>query len=511
MHEAPVRDRRGVLAGMVVGITAFVYLLSFPPTLNPSDESLFLYGAKRIRDGQALYRDFFEFITPAGFYLFALVYAVAGTTLQAARGAMVTVNAVSAVLVYVLARKVAGTLEGLLAAAVFVVACVPVWNMASPHWLSTCICLATAVAVLGDRWAASTALRPAVAGALAGLSFATQQQRGVFLGVWLAAALLLLPGGGVGRLGLRWLRGIGWTAAGWVPVVLAILGYAAWRSSVGELVHAIFTHVMSAYGPTFVGKMSWGGTMWFTKYAVDYTWPWLPILVPGVLALETATLLLRPARHRNRPEAIRAALLLLAAAMAGAIFYFPDLVHVSFILPFTLVVTAGVVHRVRTIPLLRGGKRLAQVALTLCLGVVIHKGWRTMALAHHDSPLRYETAFGTVAGDEKGRRMWEGVRADVSAVPADRRTAFSYPYDASLYLTLPAENPTPFSLLTPGYNTPEQFRTAFEALERRRADFVIVASWFVRTTNDPMLKWLTGRYEASAMPRWVVVYRRVQP
>ena len=76
-----IGDPRAILpAALAVAIAAFGYLISFPPTLNTSDESLFLCGAKRILNGQALYRDFFEFITPAGFYLFALIYAVAGTT-----------------------------------------------------------------------------------------------------------------------------------------------------------------------------------------------------------------------------------------------------------------------------------------------------------------------------------------------------------------------------------------------------------------------------------------------
>ena len=88
-------------AALGLGIAAFLYLSSLPPALNQSDEALFLYGAKRILNGQALYHDFFEFITPAGFYLFALVYAVAGTTPQAARATMAGANALSAALVYV--------------------------------------------------------------------------------------------------------------------------------------------------------------------------------------------------------------------------------------------------------------------------------------------------------------------------------------------------------------------------------------------------------------------------
>lgn len=488
-------QRRADVAGwLLLGIAVFAYLLAFPPTLNQSDESLFLYGAKRILQGQALYRDFFEFITPAGFYFFALVYAVGGTTLQAARAAMTAVNALSAVLIFVLARKVTGGQEAVIAAVVFAVACVPVWNMASPHWLSTCLCLATATVLLADRWAASPRLRPALAGALAGLTFSTQQQRGVFLGVWLVAALLLLPGGDAPRAAARWLRALVWAGVGWAAVVTAILGYAVWRSSLALLVQAIFTFVFFAYRPRHLGSTGWGATMWLTSYAADYTWRWLPPAVPVVLVAETGALLGRLARHRGRPERVRAVLLLLAGCMAGAIFYFPDLIHVAFIFPFTLVVAAGLVHRLRSSPRLRGADGVARLVLGVVLLAVLHKGWRNLMLTRLQYPVRYETAFGTVASNDTGRDIVVHLRNSVSDVPADRRTVLSYPADASLYLTLPGENPTPFSLLLPGYNTPEQFRTVFEALADGGADFVIVAPLFVRAGDDPFMKFLEGRY-----------------
>jgi hypothetical protein len=119
---------------------------------------------------------------------------------------------------------------------------------------------------------------------------------------------------------------------------------------------------------------------------------------------------------------------------------------------------------------------------------------RTLALVRSLYPVRYETAFGTVASNDFGRDIGERLRALVSEVPEGRRTVFSYPGEASLYLTLPAENPTPFSLLVPGYNTPEQFRTAFAALADGGADYVVVAPLFVRRADDPLIKFLEGRY-----------------
>src|SRR5439155_13652558 len=96
-------------------------------------------------------------------------------------------------------------------------------------------------------------LRPAVAGALSGLTFSTLQQRGVLLGVWLAVALLLVPGPGPRPTTARSIRALGWAAAGWVAAVLTALGPAAWHSSLAELVEGTFRHVVSAYAGAFVG------------------------------------------------------------------------------------------------------------------------------------------------------------------------------------------------------------------------------------------------------------------
>src|SRR5262249_6524637 len=166
--------------------------------LNQSDEALFLYGAKRILSGEALYHDFFEFITPAGVYLFAFVFAVGGTSMVAARTAMAALGALSCGFLLCLTCKVAGTVEAALAVVVFAAAFLPVWHMASPHWVSTTLCLASATVLLGGPAAGPSAARAAAAGGVAGLVFSTQQQRGTFLALWLAASVSALAWGGAG-------------------------------------------------------------------------------------------------------------------------------------------------------------------------------------------------------------------------------------------------------------------------------------------------------------------------
>jgi len=179
--------------------------------------------------------------------------------------------------------------------------------------------------------------------------------------------------------------------------------------------------------------------------------------------------------------------------MTIAAVYFPDLIHLAFIAPFTLVLAAGVLSRLRLgipVPAVNAATRLA---LAAAIVAALHKGWTNLQLAHASVPLRYETAFGTVAGTLASRQTWEDVRSAVSTVPAERRTFFSYPVDASLYLTVPGENPTPFSLLMRGYNTPEQFRIARAALERTPPDYVIVTPRLL-FEDDPIMTLVKDRY-----------------
>ena len=259
IRPRPVRrrcDPSSIGLGIALGVGALVYQLAFPPTLNFADESFTLYGAKRVLQGQAPYRDFFDFITPLGFYYFALAYRVGGISITSAKVAMALAGATSAVCTFALARLVASPAEALLAAVLFVVAGYPVWPMASPHWLSTTLGLATATALLAPCWRDSQRLRPAVAGIIAGLAVGTQQQRGVPLALWLAIAILLVAR----REGWqRVLREVGWAAAGGAATVGLVLGVSIWRSSLADVLYATVGFVFTRYSGYHVGTVSWVG------------------------------------------------------------------------------------------------------------------------------------------------------------------------------------------------------------------------------------------------------------
>ena len=54
--------------GAALALGAFAYLMAYPPALDGADESYILYEAKRLWEGDAPYRDFFDFIMPGTLY-----------------------------------------------------------------------------------------------------------------------------------------------------------------------------------------------------------------------------------------------------------------------------------------------------------------------------------------------------------------------------------------------------------------------------------------------------------
>jgi hypothetical protein len=102
------RVRPSRLSFLLVTGLSFAYLLTYPLAIGRADESHLLYGARRVLAGEAIYRDFFEGITPLGFYLVAAIYRVAGTSLLAVRVTFALVEAIGCALLYGLVRRVAG-------------------------------------------------------------------------------------------------------------------------------------------------------------------------------------------------------------------------------------------------------------------------------------------------------------------------------------------------------------------------------------------------------------------
>jgi hypothetical protein len=496
-----MRESRWVVAvGAAVGLGTLCYLLAMPPTLNPADESFILYGARRVLEGQALYHDFFEFLTPGSFYLYALAYAIGGVSITSARTLTALANAVSAVCTFALTLQVASIWEAVLAGLLVPVLCVPTWNMAGHHWLATALGLAPAAVLFAPVGRGPTRVRPAAAGALAGLLLCTHQTRGMYFLPWLVVAV---PGLAWTRADAhRWSRAareLGWTALGGAAVCIPLLGYAVWRSSFHEMYYATYMWVVTNYRGSNVGKFRWAANLFpgLARYS-----PPIALLqaIPWLFAIEAVALAWGVWRHGFRSQVGRLAMLGLALSAVGSILYFPDVPHIAFILPLILPVVFGMVYRLRQHLAGRSHvlvRRLGQLAWVLALVAVVQRGWSMARMSWEDHPVFFETAFGRIAGSETEAQTFAELRALFPNAPTSRPRLYSYSTDADVYLKLPADNPTRFALLRPHYDTPEQIQEAIDAV-RRDPKVLVLVNIFGLREGDPFLAFLKSSYHEVA-------------
>jgi hypothetical protein len=263
-------------------------MMGLPPT-RLRRRGFILYEAKRVYQGQAIYRDFFDFLTPGAFYLYALAYAVGGVSISSARATTALLHAISVVCTYFLTLHVASMGEAILAGLLVVVVCVPVWNMASHHWIATAFGLATVAVLLAPRWRGSERARPAAAGALAGLVVCTHQARGVWLIVWLAVTIPLLTIAPPNADRWRAVCGAGVDGDRWRRQCVPILEYAVWRSSFAEMLYATHTWVTTNYRVQR-RHHPWAGYGSFWAGGLS-TYLWLLEIVPKILAVEAISVL----------------------------------------------------------------------------------------------------------------------------------------------------------------------------------------------------------------------------
>lgn len=498
-----VRSRH--LASIAVGTLTFVYLLCFPLAIGRADESHLLHGARRVLAGDAIYRDFWEGITPLAFYLVAAMYAVGGTTLLVARVGFALIDAAGCALLFALVRRIAGPAEAVLAVLIVAGLALPVWPFASAHWLSTTLGLLVASVVLHRDPGAGGRARPLAAGALAGAAICVQQQRGVFLAAWLPVAFTVLGiAGPAPHRRRRLANAIGWSVVGATLVVALVLGHAAWRSSPAAMVDALFGFAVRNYAANQSGRVAWAGVPPLTELWAGSTWRWLLRIAPLFLIVEGALLARRGRWSRERRDRERAALWALALLMAVSVSYLPDFIHVAFVLPFLLLPAAAALHDARCAsrPMVR--RAMAAGMAVFAVAVAGH-AVANLPYARALAPERFATAFGELQAEPPVAELYRVARRHLVREPDGRALLYSYPADAWLYLALGAEAAARFSVLVGGFFPDAYVAEVLETIRARQPGTIVLALPY---TPDPVRRAVEAGYDAAA-DTWVYrIYTR---
>jgi hypothetical protein len=485
-------DRRDLVLAAASFAAAVMYLSVCPPILMTGDEANYLHEAKRLAQGEVLYRDIFELTTPAWMLLVAGLFRLFGTDIATAKAAMWIMNGLTAGLLFLSCRalgvrRLLSWIIGLVPLALSF----PAWPFASQHWLATMltVLLLLVSLVTGER-PARWRLLP---GIVLGLLIATHQRGAVIgagVGAWMVVDRLLLARDG------SLLVSLAWFATGALLVLVPLTVYLVANGGVGPVWQALVVHPLLHYRAGVL--CPWGCT---GAIAGLFSFPTVLRYSPLVLAVPILRLAGRPKRvfrtmaPAGDPTDSRSALLLcllMSAAAVLSIQYYPDTAHIGFIAPLLLVVAAETLEwalrRRGLLPVIG----YAAIAV-LAVGTVTHlyrnvQAWRRMFA------LREDTAFGRIAVSSQ-QIVEQDAYVRMLLRDAPERSLFGYPASASrLCLIADARNPTRFEHFAVGYNTPDQVEEVKAVLAKRPPAYVVVNGTLGRW--DPIRPVLDRNYTA---------------
>lgn len=506
-------------AGVALALCAatIAYLLLLPRDLNITDESYFLYEAKRIRDGEVMYRDIFQFTTPLSSYIMAALFWLFGTTVTTARTAMAVLHGGTVAVLYATARRLAVRRElAVVVGLAYLAICVALAPSASWHWFSTFASLLLLLLLVSGA-GAERPRRAVWPGLATGVLLGIQQQKGVML----AAGVVLLftldhlvdrryPAPEPWRaLVMR----IAYFGAGVALVIVPLLAVFAALAGPQPLYAALVRFPLENYRGAI--HCRWGALAPLGGGQERVTFAHLLRYAPAALLLPLAECVLRAVHGRDR-QRVRQLLALIVVSIFSAlsIWYYPDLIHIAFIAAgFWLCAAVGlewILSVVRPALVARLAGLLAATAVGApfvahLVGLVPY--YRGLF------PISHDTAFGRVDFSDR----WQTVFVDnVRALLADSASGELFSYGMSApYLLLGGRNPTPYQYLNPAISPAEHTQRTLQILEQRRVPYIVSIS-LAMVRKDPITRFIDEKYDVVPLPEvneaglWVsyVLYRR---
>ena len=483
-------------AAALMGATA-VYLFAMPQDLGFSDESFFLFEAKRIRQGEVPYRDIFELVTPLAWYVMALLFALFGTTMETARGSMAVLHGVIAAAAYFACRRLGiGGGLAVAAAAAHVALCQPVWPYASPHWFGTSLNIILLAALLDGSWARSPR-RALVPGVLCGLLIGVQQQKGVVLGAGVVVTFV------ADHLVEKWHAGEPWRvlgsrlvhlAAGALAVTVPLFTFLIAVAGAPALYEALIRFPLQNYRGTY--RSRWAALTRLTQGFGRYTIPALLAALPLGLALPALEAVAGAVRRAQRERVRdRMVLAIIGAFSILSIAYYPDLIHVAFIGSVLLVGAAATLESILSWLPSHWPRHVVAALLLSGLALQLHA---KITGALSEFPVSYESAFGRIdLRETREVAAFDEMRRLLEAEPG--RQIFAYPGQSYVYLLEDATNPTRFQFFSSRYNDPAQIAEVLSALEEKKVRYVLSTAMF-REPGDPIRKYLRENFERVRLP-----------
>lgn len=480
------RDR-GVAAALFAA--TLLYLWFWPRELNGFDESLYLYEAKRVYEGAVMYRDFFDLITPAWFYLMAAMYALFGVDIETARAVMAVNHALITLLIFTLARRVGvRRLVATALAMTHLTLAYPGCPIATPHWLSTLLTLLLLLMLW--RWPAPAMWRAFACGLMGGLLTVVQQQKGVLMVAAGAAVLVADAALGSPRAPINMLaRRLSAYTAGVLAVSLAVLVPFIVAAGFDEVFRATVRVPLVNY-PAMVGEqVPWGG-YWPGNIPHGYIIKYLPLIIPA-----TALWLVWRWWSARVAEREPVVLLIYAAFALWSIWYLPDHLHLSYVAPVWFVLAASVGVRLVPPAWQRSGSVVA-------VALIVAAGWQlldTIQRARARCGYQMVTPFGRLdTSNPQAQDVYDWLTELFRGRNATH--VFVFPTSPIVWLLTGTDNPTRYQILQPRYSDAEQLAEVVADLERHRTPFIVRNFYVAPKTMGVLNSYIDRHYEKLAVP-----------
>lgn len=215
---------------------AFLYLslfrLPFTPIFTGGDDNDYLINAARMLEGQTIYRDFFEFVSPGLTVVNVGLFKLLGIRVWISEVLLIILGLGLTSLIVVISRKLLHGATAYLPAVLFLTCAFGFGLDDTEHWYSTLAELAAIAMVIERR----TWIRLVASGAFCGLASFFMQTQGVFTMVGLAI-FLLWEGRGAGERWQEISRNLGCLIVSFVTMVLAMNAYFVYKAGLAQFLY----------------------------------------------------------------------------------------------------------------------------------------------------------------------------------------------------------------------------------------------------------------------------------
>lgn len=450
-------------AGFLAVAALFVYLQTFVlgdvPVLGTADQSIYLLNARRMLEGQVIYRDFFQFTPPGTETLYWTLFKLFGVRAWIPEAALVALGVALVWFGIVISRRLMHGASVYLAGLLFLGFPFQASLDGTHHWYSTLAALASLAVLIDSR----RARRLAAAGVFCGISAWFTQARGLAVLTGLAAFLIWECRHT--RQTWTWLVRNGASLVGGFLAAVAVLnGYFAWKAGFRQFWYCIAVFGTKYYTSDEINTWRTYGTSvpsihgWYQSPDL-LIWLSVHVLVPLVYILFLVRFWREAARRPEQPwdrlmlVNFVGLFLFLGVAAAPSYLRLCTVALPALILLVWFVNWPGTPER-----LLRGLCWAVAISLMTIETAHVQRHWRaTLELATGRQAFLYPEDYDTC--------RWFLVHAQ----PSDYLFG-----DAYLNFVLGLREPAQIDFVRPtDYTRPEQVERLIEDLERTRTRWVV--------------------------------------